>query len=149
MLEHVSEPRQFLQGIVNILSPNGSLILAVPNPESYLNELDHLLLDMPPHHSTRWSSNTFEFVSRKFNLELVGIANEPLRYVHYQLYLSNLTTKFHSHDLGAARSFRQRLRRFLGTILSRNIERVASIHGYQQHKKVLAGQTHLAEFRKL
>jgi SAM-dependent methyltransferase len=97
VLEHIPNPDDFLRNISEVLSPNGTLILAVPNPEGSLKEMNRVLLDMPPHHTTRWSVRTFEFLSREYSLQLVGVANEPLRYVHYQQYLDSLAATHHLH----------------------------------------------------
>jgi SAM-dependent methyltransferase len=145
VLEHLAQPRELLAHITRRLAPGGSLIFAVPNPESYLREFDHVLLDMPPHHATRWNRQTFEYLSREFRLQLVGIAHEPLRYVHYKSYLAALAHKHHPAPRG---SLGKTLRRHLGKLLAPLLDRVLLPLAYQHHKQLLAGQTHLAEFRK-
>ena len=86
VLEHISEPRVFLQRVSELLAPDGCLIIAVPNPVGYLAEFDHVLLNMPPHHATWWRKETFEHVAQEFRLRNLGIADEPLRYMHYRDY---------------------------------------------------------------
>ncbi len=146
VLEHLPEPRVFLQQAVERLVSGGALILAVPNPESYLMEFDHVLLNLPPHHSTWWSKYTFEHAARQFGLQWVGMAAEPLRYTHYRDYFwEKMTT---SHPAPGRRSWLQRLQdkvRWMFTVPAAN---ALMPLGYQYHKQVLLGQTHLVEFRK-
>ena len=146
VLEHLPNPGEFITHVGKLLSEKGVLILAVPNPESYLKDLDHTLLDMPPHHLTRWSRDSFQHLARRFGLRLIGISNEPLRYEHYSYYLKALAETHHS---GPTSSLRRKFGRKLSGILSPALEYFIVPQGYQYHKKVLAGQTHLAELRKV
>ena len=157
VLEHVPNPDDFLGKMISVLSPQGTLIIGVPNPEGSLKEMGNVLLDMPPHHATRWSVRAFEYVAREYGLQLVGVANEPLRYVHYQQYLAMLAATYHRQHHGALSKQRKRrlTKIFFPTmegmikILVPSLESVIRTQGYQQHKQLLKGQTHLAEFRKI
>lgn len=145
VLEHLPEPWAFLRQAAERLTPEGVLILAVPNPEGYLTEFDHVLLDLPPHHATRWSKHTLAQAAQRLGLELVGISDEPLRYVHYQNY--------YWEKLGGAmpdptqRSPMQTLRQKARQAMTRVLTNALMPLGYQYHKQILPGQTHLAEFR--
>jgi 2-polyprenyl-3-methyl-5-hydroxy-6-metoxy-1,4-benzoquinol methylase len=146
VLEHIPEPQVFLEKACNLLSPQGTLILAMPNPSSYLREFDHVLLDMPPHHSTKWSQKAIEYLAKKYNLELVGISYEPLRYVHYQSYINELMLKnneFMTHKT-YIQKFKYKLKNFLMSLLTP----ATTAQGYQIHKNLLSGQTQLVEYRK-
>jgi SAM-dependent methyltransferase len=87
VLEHVSEPRDPLETMVKVLSPGGKLILSVPNKESFLRH-QYNLLDLPPHHMTRWNAFTFKYLERLFPLKIVHIVFEPLARYHIPGYVS-------------------------------------------------------------
>lgn len=147
VLEHIPNLREFIQSICNLLLPGGTLILAVPNPESYMKEFDYILLDMPPHHLTQWSKKTFSYVASQFGLEIVSMADEPLRYIHYQNYIQMLASQYQSFYGGGTFSHKIKLR--LRNILMPILGEMIIPCSYQYHKQVLLGQTHLVEFRKL
>lgn len=86
VLEHVSQPRQFLESMVKVLSPGGKLILCVPNKDGYLKH-EYNLLNLPPHHMTRWNAFTFKFLEGLFPLKLKSIRCEPLAPYHIPGYV--------------------------------------------------------------
>mgnify|MGYP006291053801 FL=1 len=83
VLEHLSAPAEMLTSILDRLNPGGVLVLAVPNPAGYLKNQGLVLLDLPPHHATKWSRETFSNLCARFGLQEVAYETEPLRYVHY------------------------------------------------------------------
>ena len=87
VLEHESQPREFLQAMVQVLAPGGRLIVCVPNKESFLR-YQYNLLDMPPHHMTRWNVTTFRFLQELFPLKLCRIKFEPLARYHIYGYVA-------------------------------------------------------------
>jgi len=86
VLEHVPQPRDFLKAIVKVLEPRGKLIICVPNKDSFLKH-QYNLLDMPPHHMTRWNSFTFRYLEKLFPLKLERICYEPLAQYHIHGYV--------------------------------------------------------------
>jgi 2-polyprenyl-3-methyl-5-hydroxy-6-metoxy-1,4-benzoquinol methylase len=146
VLEHIPEPKDLLRRLYEALVPDGTLIIAVPNPEGYIKEFDHVLLDMPPHHATKWNKTTFEYLAHHLGMEIVGFAYEPLRFVHYQGYLAMLAVQ---QAQAAGSSLRARIMRWLQNVLRVSLAGVTVPLGYQYHKQVLPGQTHLVEFRKV
>jgi SAM-dependent methyltransferase len=81
VLEHVTDPREFIQDLLAVLKPSGRLILGVPNRLSFLKHQFNVL-DLPPHHLTQWSAVTFEFLEKIFPARLVKVAYEPLQAYH-------------------------------------------------------------------
>jgi len=77
VLEHVANPKEFLDACCTLLKPGGLLLLAVPNQDSYVRHMVNPL-DMPPHHMTRWTRETFRRMPVHFPLNLVRAAFEPL-----------------------------------------------------------------------
>lgn len=94
VLEHVSNPREFLNSMLTVLEPNGRLILCVPNRDSFL-KYQYNLLDMPPHHLTRWNLDTFKYIEKLFPLKLVKSAFEPLAKYHISAYMLAHAWKLH------------------------------------------------------
>ncbi|MDH3973167.1 MAG: class I SAM-dependent methyltransferase [Deltaproteobacteria bacterium] len=86
VLEHISSPRSFFDDVLKLLKPGGLLILCVPNKESFIKHQFNLL-DMPPHHMTRWSLTTFKFLENIFPLKLEKASFEPLADYHIDWYL--------------------------------------------------------------
>ncbi len=78
VLEHVAEPRPFLEAMIRLLRPSGRLILCVPNCGGYLAELDDSLLNMPPHHMLHWTAGAFAALEGLLPLALERVRYEPL-----------------------------------------------------------------------
>ena len=87
VLEHVPNPKQFIDAAVQLLKPGGTLIFCVPNAESFLRHQSNLL-DLPPHHMTQWSVASFQALEHLFPLKLEQIAIEPLAEYHVLGYLN-------------------------------------------------------------
>jgi 2-polyprenyl-3-methyl-5-hydroxy-6-metoxy-1,4-benzoquinol methylase len=81
VLEHIPEPRDFLSSLVSSVRPGGRLIISVPNDASFVGYQD-TLLNMPPHHMSRWRIETFYYLERIFPLRLVAWHLEPLAPYH-------------------------------------------------------------------
>jgi SAM-dependent methyltransferase len=86
VLEHVSNPRDFLDRASSMLRPGGKLLLGIPNAESFLKHQFNIL-DMPPHHLTRWGSKVFSYLPNLFPLAIQHIKEEPLAKYHVDDYL--------------------------------------------------------------
>jgi SAM-dependent methyltransferase len=86
VLEHVSDPAAFIRGCLTLLKPNGRLVICVPNNESFL-KYQYNLLDMPPHHMTQWSAETFRSLEKFYPLRLSYVKYEPLAEYHIDGYL--------------------------------------------------------------
>ncbi len=87
VLEHVANPREFIELSLRILKPGGYLVLSVPNRESFIKHAHDNLLDMPPHHMTRWSASTFQMLPTIFPVRVESIRYEPLQPYHVDWYL--------------------------------------------------------------
>jgi SAM-dependent methyltransferase len=142
VLEHLDNPAEHIRDILKMLNPNGVLIIAVPNPEGIFKESSvPVLLDMPPHHNTSWSENTFNYLAKINGLEKIGYATEPLRYVHYLTYLISVTKSFTSLK---EVTFQIKVLRKLNLILLP----LFAPFSFTADRTRLLGQTHLVVFRK-
>ena len=92
VLEHVPDPRSFLNAACKLLRSGGKLILGLPNAQSFLRHQFNIL-DMPPHHVTRWTSETLKAVERWFPLKVQSISYEPLAEYHVDAYVEAHTKK--------------------------------------------------------
>ena len=77
VIEHISDPKGFIECSCKMLKPGGKLLIGLPNAESFLKHLFYIL-DMPPHHVTRWSIKTLNNFANLFPLELERAEIEPL-----------------------------------------------------------------------
>ena len=90
VLEHVSDPKSFVESQIKALKSGGKLIIAVPSEDSFLKYVTNGILNMPPHHVTRWSDTTLEFIAEQYNLEVIDLYHEKVQKVHKQWYLNTL-----------------------------------------------------------
>jgi 2-polyprenyl-3-methyl-5-hydroxy-6-metoxy-1,4-benzoquinol methylase len=86
VLEHLPNPRQFLQACVDATRVGGAILLGTPNIASYLR-YQYTLLDMPPHHMSQWSAPAYRFLEKILPIRLRGVFNEPLAPYHVANYL--------------------------------------------------------------
>jgi SAM-dependent methyltransferase len=137
VLEHLSRPREFLEALIQVLAPAGTLILSVPNRDSFLRH-QYNLLDMPPHHMTRWNDNAFAYLPRLFPLKLLALRFEPLAPHHIPGYVD-----------AYGQSWRARspfLRRFLS---ERRLRRIADLLRQKGLHRFLRGQSLYGVFQKI
>jgi 2-polyprenyl-3-methyl-5-hydroxy-6-metoxy-1,4-benzoquinol methylase len=87
VLEHLESPREIISALVKKLNPGGCLVLAVPNPDGYFKFVDVVFLDMPPHHTTCWSKDTFQYLANSHHLEIINYECEPLNYRYLRAIL--------------------------------------------------------------
>ncbi|OAG27028.1 class I SAM-dependent methyltransferase [Thermodesulfatator autotrophicus] len=90
VLEHVPNPKSFLAASIKVLKKDGLLIISVPSEDSFLKYATNNILNMPPHHVTRWSNITLEYLSTIFNLDIVEICHEYVSEIHKKWYISTL-----------------------------------------------------------
>ena len=91
VLEHVEEIHSFLEAQIKCLKPGGTLIIGVPSEDSYIAKSFDLILNMPPHHLSRWSDECLKNCASLFNLELIGIWHDELQPHHYFDYSYTIT----------------------------------------------------------
>ncbi len=77
VIEHVAEPRQFVEQMLSALRPGGLLILAAPTWPSPMTDLPNFVLNAPPHHLTWWRPAAFRAMCRTFGLEVVEVKELP------------------------------------------------------------------------
>jgi SAM-dependent methyltransferase len=84
VLEHVPDPRQFLEGILAMLKPGGRMILAVPNA-AVMRKVDprgQELLNQPPHHMGHWDENVFRALEDFLPVKVRSVHREQMATYH-------------------------------------------------------------------
>lgn len=119
VLEHVTRPREFTEMCVRAVRPGGRIIFGTPNAAGYLRH-QYDLLDLPPHHMSRWRISTFRSLGRLLHLRLKRWGIEPVQDWGVEQYASSATKTVLGRYLperivrGLARRLaRTRMRRFL------------------------------------
>lgn len=88
VLEHVSNPREFIESKLKTLKGGGAMIIAVPSEESFLQDCVNNILNMPPHHVSRFSDKTLQNIAEIFDLKLIDIYHENIQPEHIDMYKS-------------------------------------------------------------
>ena len=78
VLEHVADPRSFLEAAVGCLRDGGRLIISVPGEDSFAQHAYWDVLNMPPHHVTRWTDACLRSVASLCGLRIAALVPEPL-----------------------------------------------------------------------
>lgn len=91
VLEHVEDIRGFLDSQLKCLKPGGLLIIGVPAEDSYIAKSFDLILNMPPHHLSRWTDECLENCAALLQIEFVGLWHDTLQPHHYFDYTYTLS----------------------------------------------------------
>ena len=86
VLEHVSNPVEFLKGLSLLVKPGGRIGISVPNQDGPVKYINPCIQNMPPHHATRWRVKTFRFLARKLDFKIKKVVCEPLTYNSHYYY---------------------------------------------------------------
>jgi 2-polyprenyl-3-methyl-5-hydroxy-6-metoxy-1,4-benzoquinol methylase len=101
VLEHVPDVKAFLKDMMRGLRSGGRLLFSVPSQDSYIARAHNQVLNLPPHHISRYTEAFIRRIPDYFDLELLHLERDPLQPVHYTDYLTQLWLE----------AFRSRLRR--------------------------------------
>lgn len=139
VLEHIADVQSFIDSCLACLAPTGTLIISVPNNQSFISGAD-LVLNMPPHHVGLWEEDALRSMAAVFGLHTERIFIEPLQDYHLPFFKEVV----YSNVLGE-RFLHNRIFRKMWTLLilkpfvDKHIEFVA---------KWVPGHTIIAVFRK-
>lgn len=93
VLEHVYDVRAFLESCRELLKPDGTLVLSVPNNDGFVGAQE-IPLNMPPHHMGRWNRRSLSSITGLLNLELLAVEFEPLQEGDTAWYQSWMEQKY-------------------------------------------------------
>jgi 2-polyprenyl-3-methyl-5-hydroxy-6-metoxy-1,4-benzoquinol methylase len=133
VLEHVSNPKSFIESCLKCLKKGGLLIISVPSDDSFIGSLKNNVLNMPPHHVTRWSDKALQYVADRFYLKLIDIHHEKLADIHKRLYahelfiksLDNILKKSQNYsiiDLSTNYRVKSKISRMIASLISAGLE---------------------------
>src|SRR5262249_36851482 len=87
VLEHVDDPYRFFQAMLRMVKLGGKIGVAVPNARAFVGRTNSLL-DMPPHHVTRWVPRSFEVIAQSLHVSISRVLEAPLEPIHVPWYVS-------------------------------------------------------------
>jgi 2-polyprenyl-3-methyl-5-hydroxy-6-metoxy-1,4-benzoquinol methylase len=127
VLEHVTTPAAFVRACIQALKPGGSLLIGVPNHDSFLGQAEDNWLDMPPHHMSLWSRACLEGLGPRFGVRHVATWLEPLQELDWyqavqeRTHLRGWLQRALYHRLGFDRFFRRYLAAAAPTIAGHTV----------------------------
>jgi SAM-dependent methyltransferase len=77
VLEHVVEPRRFLEESIRLLKPAGRLVFSVPNHEYVPHALRKDAFDLPPHHVNHFTPASLDAIGKEMGMDVVRIRAMP------------------------------------------------------------------------
>ena len=97
VLEHTEDPKSFLRELTLLTSADGQLVVSTPNKEAFPKRYRWDLLDLPPHHMSRWDRASYRTITARLGLELVSLRYEPLARYHHHFFTSSFLEKYPAH----------------------------------------------------
>ena len=74
--------------MIRACKDGGRIIISVPSEDSFLKYAINSVLNLPPHHVTRWPDKTFYYLSEKYSLDIELIHHERVQSIHKAWFLS-------------------------------------------------------------
>ena len=102
VLEHVADVGSFLDAVVRSVLPGGLLIISVPAEDSFMGMEVNNVLNMPPHHQTRWTDDALRRLATRLGLTLIEMAHEQLTDQYIGPFAAALAMKGTQLKLGRA-----------------------------------------------
>lgn len=124
VLEHVSDVRGFIEASLVCLKPGGKLIYSVPNEDGLPGAEINNVLNMPPHHVTRWTKICMQNLARGFGLAVLAMEEEKVS----DLHVDGLSRTLTQHAFRKFFGWEQRLldTRYTRRLVRMLVNRVAS-----------------------
>jgi 2-polyprenyl-3-methyl-5-hydroxy-6-metoxy-1,4-benzoquinol methylase len=138
VLEHIADVHSFIQAKIECLKIGGTLIISVPNNESYIKDLDSAL-NMPPHHMGLWDTKSLHSLENIFPIQLIKFHYEKIQDYHVGSYLFAKHYSKYQRTLG---KIIRKLHKVSGKYIS--LEKKVL-----DNKKTIIGQTILVSFKKV
>jgi SAM-dependent methyltransferase len=84
VVEHMDRLDELFSRISYLLTDGGSAFIAVPNPvRTDFQERSGSLIDMPPNHIGRWTTEAFSTLAQRTGLRLVSNQTEPFSFLKF------------------------------------------------------------------
>lgn len=98
VLEHVSNPRSFLEAAMACLKTGGKLIVSVPSHDSFLRMTVNLVLNMPPHHVTIWSDRSLLNMAAIIGARMESLEHETVASYHFRWFIQTAAYRLMRRD---------------------------------------------------
>lgn len=146
VLEHVAEPVVFVRQLQAFVRDGGAIGLATPNQAGPVRFIEPCIQNMPPHHATRWSEDSFIALARGLNLRVEGVRIEPLtRESVYYYSLHGVTHAVNGvvNRVAPAAPWSGTVRRRLGRAVERGLDGFLRLRGWfgAENTSILSGQS--------
>jgi len=93
VIEHLNEPKVFIEAIKQLIKPKGACILTTPNKSFYSQDV-LWVTDAPPVHCWWFSEESIKFISKLFDMELKSVNFGSFYKKHSELYrITNLNNE--------------------------------------------------------
>lgn len=70
VLEHVSNPLEFLQYVLKLLNQNGKIYVSTPLSPMHFEKFGFDIFNYPPHHLSRFSVKSYREIAQKLNCDI-------------------------------------------------------------------------------
>ncbi len=100
VLEHVASPHAFIQSCLQTIRPGGLAVISVPSEDSYVSLQENALLNMPPHHVSRWTDRCLKNIENFFKIHLEQLEHEELTEVHAASFAGIIARRLVRQRLG-------------------------------------------------
>jgi 2-polyprenyl-3-methyl-5-hydroxy-6-metoxy-1,4-benzoquinol methylase len=124
VLEHVSNPIEFLEFHSLMVKEGGKICISVPNLDGPISYINPCIMNMPPHHLTRWSLKSFQKAALNLGLRIVDVKYEPLLLSNHSYYSHFLLKKIFKEDSKLQLKIMSYINRFLFRIFQFMITRL-------------------------
>ncbi|MCF8077798.1 MAG: class I SAM-dependent methyltransferase [Desulfobacterales bacterium] len=86
VLEHAADPVNFADRMIKMAKPGAMIGIAVPNQDGPIRFIEPCVMNMPPHHATRWRLSSLQALASRLGLTIERIAYEPLLLENHSYY---------------------------------------------------------------
>lgn len=104
VLEHVIDPKDFLEKSLNLLRPGGLLILSTPNNDYHIHKNGLDAFDLPPHHMNHFNEGVYERIAKYFGIKLASVYKQQEKRSRVNI------REVQPHDTGFEKLLRQYLK---------------------------------------
>lgn len=139
VFEHVPNPGAMILSCLERLNPGGRLIIAVPNQDGALGDLQLNFLNLPPHHVTLWRRSCFDFIAERHGLKVETYLEEPISFEVYSALAFQHLRVFEKVGGFPSKVHNQ---------IIRILQKAFLPSRFLSERGLLRGHTHLAVFRK-
>jgi 2-polyprenyl-3-methyl-5-hydroxy-6-metoxy-1,4-benzoquinol methylase len=132
VLEHVENPMQVLSDAKKLLSPDGKIIIAVPDIDGPVGKYFRFMyMNMPPHHVSFWNQSVLQHAAEQIGMIVESVRFEPLADYLYPSYLAPILKGFLPFQWWKTLVHKLRIPKIIQIILK--TFKVRELYGIQGH----------------